>query len=160
MQNKLRRKLAGVGAFFVLLSFRVWRPKELKYEILDSGEAYASYSGGLIYIGRSEYHHYSLEDGDIFILDSRWDANPDMKIFNSYKVLDSCERSEVLSVLCEYEKNNPSEWDRSLESMELEWTLHNLGYYFNVKRDSSADVDLDNSDEEIYNNKVLQKALK
>ncbi len=160
MQNKLRRKLAGVGAFFVLLSFRVWRPKELKYEILDNHEAYASYSGGLIYIGKYKHHPYLLDDGDIFILDSRWDNNPDMKIINSYKVLDSNERSEILSVLCEYEKENPSKWDRSLGSMELEWTLHNLGYYFNIKRDSSTDVDLDNSDEDIYQNKVLQKILK
>lgn len=160
MQNKLRRKLAGVGAFFVLLSFRVWRPKELQYEILDNHEAYASYSGGLIYIGKYKHHHYSLEEGDVFVLDSRWDANPDMKIYNSYKILNSKEREEILSILSEYEKENPSKWDRSLESMELEWTLHNLGYYFNIKRDSSTDVDLDNSDEELYQNKVLQKIFK
>ena len=80
-----------------------------------------------------------------------------MKICDSYKIRSSKERREILEIMCLYEECYPTDWDRSIESMQLEWTLHNLSYDFNYQRESSTDVDLDNEDEVKYTNKILQK---
>ena len=54
----------------------------------------------------------------------------------------------------------PSEWDRSLESMRLEWFCHNASYYMNYKIDSSYEVDLNNKDEDKYDSEVLRRFLR
>lgn len=83
-----------------------------------------------------------------------------MFIRESYKITDKDKRNQILEVLCEYEKNNPSEWDRSIESMRLEWFIHNMGHELDYKKDHSDDVDLNNEDEEDYDDKVLRKLFR
>ena len=83
-----------------------------------------------------------------------------MKICNSYLVTCPKQRKEILEVLCHYEECYPTDWDRSLDSMRLEWTIHNLSHLLGYDLKSSRDVDLDNADEEYYQNKVLVKLLK
>ncbi|MBR2828773.1 MAG: hypothetical protein IKE70_06035, partial [Bacilli bacterium] len=66
---------------------------------------------------------------------------------------------DIIDSLLQYEEMNPSMWDRSRDSMKLEWYMHNISYSLNHKRDSSIDVDFDNKDEEVYNSKILVKMM-
>ena len=161
MSKKLKRRLAFLTAFFITLSAHVAYEPKSEYTILENSPAYACYSGGNIYIGKTRSDcPPDLCDGDVFILDERTGKNPDMKICNSYLVTCPKQRKEILEVLCHYEECYPTDWDRSLDSMRLEWTIHNLSHLLGYDLKSSRDVDLDNADEEYYQNKVLVKLLK
>ena len=83
-----------------------------------------------------------------------------MCIHDSYKINDKDRRNDILEVLCLYENMYPSDWNRSLESMRLEWFMHNLGHDFNYKKDHSDHVDLNNEDEDDYDDKVLRKLFR
>ena len=43
--------------------------------------------------------------------------------------------------------------------MRLEWLMHNLSFLFNYQQHRTEDVDLNNADEELYDNKLLQKVF-
>lgn len=131
------------------------------YEIVDD-TFFATYSNGLVYIGNEKYlDSIECNENDILICDSRDKLeDPDMVIYNSFNITDKNIRNEILEIVCEYEKNYPSNWNRSIESMRVEWFMHNIGYFFNYKRDRTTDVDLNNNDEEKYNKKILRKVLK
>ena len=160
MSKKLKRRLALLTAFFITLSAHIAHEPRLEYEILDNCPAFASYSGGKVYIGKSRSDCPELEEGDVFVLDCRDGNNPDMKICNSYKVCCPKQRHEIVEILCCYEEMFPSDWDRDYESMCLEWTLHNYSYTFGYDLKSSTDADLDNNEKDKYQNKVLYKLLK
>ena len=57
---------------------------------------------------------------------------------------------EIIDILLKYEEENPSEWERTRDSMYWEWYFHN--YYCNngVEIERTKDVDLDNNDEKTY----------
>ena len=132
-----------------------------KYEIMTHSKAFGRYSNGLVYIG-SKYFLKSLtnlNEGDILILDDRNKKDPDMQIYSSYKISDTNVRNEILNILMEYEKKHPSKWERSLNSMKVEWFVHNLLHLFNYRLDNTTDVDFNNADEEIYNVKNNVKRL-
>lgn len=133
------------------------------YKILGKGEeAYASYSNGLVYIGDKEFldNLHDLNENDVLVLDHRYGDDPNMEIYNSYIFNDKDIRNEILEIICCYEKEYPSEWDRSIESMRLEWFCHNISWYFNYKTDHTSEVDLDNDDEVKYDQKILSRILK
>lgn len=56
---------------------------------------------------------------------------------------------EISSMLLAYNDENPSipSWNRTLNSMVIEWDIHNKVYDMGYARDSTADVDLNNKDE-------------
>ena len=160
MKNKWKRVLAFVTAFIITLSCHMGIEPPLDYELLEDSPAFARYSGGLVYIDDKENHQCLLQEGDVLILDERYYKDPNIKICDSYRVKTYKERKEILEILCLYEEMFPSRWDRSLESMLLEWSLHNKSFFFDYEIDSSTDVDLNNADEEKYDHVVLQKLLK
>ena len=162
---KIKKKLLLIYIFTSLLAINSYEAKTNKnynYEILTDQEAFASYSKGLIYIGDKEYLDSlkNINEYDILVEDCRDSkTNPEMKVHSSYKIFDKKTRTEILEVLTIYEEYYPSDWDRTIDSMKLEWTIHNWCYMFNFKRDHTTDVDLDNNDEKKYDNKVLIKLL-
>ena len=122
------------------------------YEIIDD-RAFARYSDGLIYIGDFDYLEdvkKYCSDKDILVLDRRNGEDPDMIIYNSYKILDKNKQLEILNALCSYEQLYPSSWNRTINTMQREWNAHNILYYMNYERYRTTDVDLDNADEETY----------
>jgi hypothetical protein len=130
-------------------------------EILDYNEAFASYSEGLVYIGDEDYLDSIIPcDGDILVCDERDSDDPNMKIIDSYKVQDKDLRNEILEILEEYEREYPSDWDRSIEAMRLEWFCHNFSYCVNNETKRAKDVDLNNEEEEIYSLPIVNKLLK
>lgn len=92
----------------------------------------------------------------IKVIDSRNDGDPDMKIVDSYSINDLREMRNILMVLKKYESDFPSNWNRSILSMEYEWILHNICYRFGYERISTKDVDLNNNDE----NRLIPKPRK
>ena len=83
-----------------------------------------------------------------------------MKIYSSYRIDDRDLRNEILEVLCRYEECYPSPWDRTIESMRLEWLMHNYSYFFNHETNRTEDVDLNNKEEEYYDNPILRRMFK
>ena len=83
-----------------------------------------------------------------------------MVIQNSYCITNKETRNDILEIINYYEVMNPSDWDRSIESMRLEWFCHNVSYYMNYKKDCSFEVDLNNKDEKKYDSEVLRRLLR
>lgn len=153
-----------LGIFLVLVTSYLKDHKyKPDYRIINSDEDNfcAEYPDGCIYIGDDDYlDSISTNEGDVLVEDLRIGNDPDMCIHDSYKIKDKDDRNDILEVICLYEEMYPTEWDRSIESMRLEWFMHNLGHEFDYKKDHSDDVDLDNDDEEKYDNKVLRKLFR
>lgn len=161
---KKKRKIIAIGAIIALLAYHgIDYQYHPVYEIYDQADdAFGSYSKGKIYIGNLNYL-LNLENvlpDDILVLDQRDGEDPNMKIFNSNLISDKNIRNEILEVLQRYEEYYPSNWDRSIESMRVEWLMHNISYFFDYERHRTIDVDLDNNDEKVYNNTILRKILK
>lgn len=162
--KKSKKRLFLITAFIILIGYysKDYKYNKSKYNVIDNGDAYAEYSDGLVYIGDDKFlENVKCCEKDILICDQRdSDVDPDMIVYDSCLIDDKDKRNEILEILCEYEKCNPSNWNRSIESMRLEWFMHNLGYYFNVNKERTAHVDLDNDDEKKYDNKLIRKILK
>lgn len=146
----------------LILSYPYKHKYKSNYKILNEEDgAFASYSGGLVYIGDEDYlDSISVSSGDILVLDERDLEDPNMAIYNSCEIRDRDTRNDILEILCCYEEMYPSRWDRSIESMRFEWFCHNMSYYFNYKVEHSSEVDLNNADEENYDNKVLRRIFR
>ena len=128
-----------------------------EYEILSDDDAYAKYSNGNVYIGNEEYlANLQVNDNDILVLDERM-TNNNIKIYDSYKIDDANMRNEIICIIDEYERQNPTDWDRSVESMRCEWAVHNFFYDLNFKKSSTTDVDFENDEENRYKSKVLTR---
>lgn len=115
---------------------------------------FAHYDDYHIYIGSKEYIDkiYDNDTHNIYIIDGRGNSNPNIEIYNSSFIISHKQRLTILKILLEYERKYPTEWNRTLNSMENEWFIHNLCYYLNLETHRTSEVDLDNNDEENYKN--------
>lgn len=132
------------------------------YNIINNGIIFATYRDGNVYIGNSEFINKleNVKENDILILDDHKNSDPDYKIISSYKITDNNIQNEILSILLEYARINPSSWHRSMKSMKIEWIAHNLLYYFDYQTIRTRDVDFNNSDENVYNERMLKDTIK
>lgn len=132
---------------------------DISINVLEEDISYfANYSLGRVYICKySDFEHYKkkVDGNDILVIDKRDGDNPNMCIYNSCEIRNPEVIEEVLFILEEYEKEYPSDWDRTINSMYNEWIIHNLCYEFNIKTESTAHVDLDNADENVFNFPLL-----
>ena len=162
MKGKWKRVLAFLEALIIVFMTRSCEAKtspERDPAMIEV--AYGSYDDGLIFIGDEFFlEQIHPEEGDILVLDQRDARDPNMKIISSHLVRSARDRDAILQVLCQYEEEDPSRWERTFVSMKKEWRFHNWCHAFMVEPDRSADVDLNNADEEIYHDNVLQKILK
>ena len=161
MKKSLRKKIYLIGAFLFLLSCNT--EKDFSSKIFLNPYAFSRYQGGNIYIGNYSYLMECFpfyKEGDIFVLDQRGKMdNPTMKVYSSYKIKNKDDRSDIIDSILQYEEMYPSMWNRSRNSMKLEWYMHNLSYMFHHRRNRTTDVDFDNKDEEDYDKKILVKIL-
>ena len=164
MNNKTKKKILIVGAALLLATYHTVDYKYVSnYKIINSKEdGFATYSSGRIFIGDIEYlcSIKNKQENDILVEDQRNKKDPNFKIYSSYLINDKRIRNEILEVLCIYEELHPSNWNRTIESMRVEWLMHNLSYFFNYEKPRTIDVDLNNSDEELYNKEIYRKVLK
>ncbi len=165
--SKFKKFMITLGAVVIAgVFYQETQPhyENCSYEILEEEDgAFAKCSCGTIYIGSRDFlKQIPKEEGVILVEDQRRseDRDPNMKIYDSCFFDSAEDRNEVLEVLLEYEKRDPSSWDRSLESMQLEWLIHNLSYQVRYEEKRSADVDLNNEDEKYYDSFLLQKLFR
>ena len=119
---------------------------------------YDSYSNGNVYI--SDFKTIKaviIDSNDVYIIDERNDEDPNICICNSYKIKSIKDIKEITDIILKYEKENPSSWNRSKESLINEWILHNMGYIFDIKRQRTMNVDFNNNDENKYKTMILKK---
>lgn len=110
------------------------------------------YNSGTIYIGDEKYLETIKEIGiyDVLVLDNRNMDDPNFRIYDSYRIIDPDIREEIIEGLLLYEKEYPSKWNRTKNSLIREWAAHNLMYRLGYKQGRTTDVDLNNKDEETY----------
>ena len=104
-------------------------------------------SGKNVYVGSDG--DYAASSNSVKVVDSRKQDDPNIKIIESFRVNERTEMIEISSMLLAYNDENPSipSWNRTLNSMVIEWDIHNKVYDMGYARDSTADVDLNNKDE-------------
>ncbi len=140
--------------------------REINYKIVNSLEYdyYGTYSLGKVYIGNHKFIYDligKVEDNDILIVDIRNSDDPDMQVLSSFEVNDPIIQSEIISIMMNYEKRNPSNWERSSRSMKVEWFVHNFLYDVNYQKSHTTDVDFNNKDEKRYDIEYqLKKRIK
>ena len=153
----------GIGSYLLYE-----HPYQNNYTInSEDSDAFGSYSKGNIYIGRLDYLESlkgKIKPGDVLILqgykvDEGYN-DPNYKIISSYLITDKDDRDDILKVLQIYNQVYPWEFNRSLESMRIEWTVHNILYNLGIEKDRTNEVDLNNGDEEIYSNPIFKSLIK
>ena len=165
MNKKTKRKLMAISAALIIGTTYISVDHEYhpNYEIVaEQPGPFGCYSCGYIYIGSKAYLSSltNLSEDDILVEDQRFSSDPNMKIYSSYRIEDKDLRNEILEVLCKYEECYPSPWDRTIESMRLEWLMHNYSYFFDHQTHRTEDVDLNNKEEEYYDKPILNKIFK
>jgi len=159
MNKEMRRRICALISSYVVLfgcyfsscykDNRVTYNSNYEY---NSESPYAFYRNGKIYICNDKIIESIRDDStnDIYVIDQRNGIDPNLKICNSYEINNPVEMNRILNVLLEYEREYPSNWNRSLTSMRREWLAHNICYYFDVEKYRTAEVDLNNKDENKY----------
>ena len=145
----MKRILTGIVALWLMGNLSYDRKPEPHYEIVNNGTHFADYSKGRIFIGKQDELDSleNLNEGDILILDARDEEDPDMKVMDSYKIIEPVCQEEVILVMLDYEKLDPSNWSRTEKSMLGEFCDHITAYYLGYETDSAKHVDFNNSDE-------------
>ena len=128
----------------------------------ESTTPYAYCNGKLVYIANREQILELLKDDNtgIFIIDDRSISNSDMAVYNSYKIVNKKEMTDIIDIILHYESEHPSNWNRTATSMKNEWDIHNICYYCNIDRNSTREVDFDKSDETRYDSDLITKILR
>lgn len=130
------------------------------YEIVDDNYIYGKYAYGNIYIvNNDDFNKINPTLTDIIVIDERCERD-NMKIISSYVVRDSQIQQDILNVMLEYEKQYPTPWERSLDSMKLEWYMHNIAYALHWQTKRAKDADFETREEKRYNDPVLKYIFK
>ena len=145
----------------ILLSPKVKGSEKNIDIIYESNYEYINYEDKrIVIINRGNLNYlFDKKENDVYILDCRCDGNSNFEIIDSYKITDKVEMENILNILLTYEKENPSSWNRSKESMLNEWMIHNICYYLGYDINSTEHVDFDNEDEDKYSSKELSRLL-
>lgn len=157
--NKLKKKLITIGVVVTILSaYTLTTPNyDTNYQLLEDNQAFAKCNCGTVYIGNKKFlKSIPEEDNIILVEDRRRTDEPNMIIYNSCGICSKEDRNDILEILQEYERQDPTNWDRTIDSMRLEWLMHNISYDLNIEHNRTTSVDLDNEDEAKYSSKILQ----
>lgn len=168
MRKNSRKKIfAYLSAMLILLS--LLHSKRRKVDIEDCYED-VSYDGCYLYEEDNVYICSSVTEGlklsqscqesDIVVVDQSDHRDPNMKILSSCKVKDTEHMRQILEIIKKYCDSKETNWDRSIESMQNEWVIHNICSSLLIRNDRTDDVDLNNGDEIIYKSKILSKILR
>ena len=167
MKKKSKKNiLVYLSALLVALSLSQSKHKKSEIETDTKDKIYeicGTYNRGNIYVCKAltnvDKVYEVCNENDVVVVDQCDLKDPNMKIVSSYKITDKDEMKEILNVIKDYCKKKGSNWDRSIYSMENEWIVHNICSNLSIKRVSTVDVDLNNSDEKLYNSKIVGKIL-
>ena len=162
--QKNKRYVKAVLSISVIASLYAFYSHDYEYketyEVIDD-EAFTRYDDGLIYIGDESYiESINPSEGDVLVVDERDSVDSNFKIIDSYKITDKDTRNDIIEAILEYNRMYPMVYERSVESMRLEWLAHNILYNLNYEVDRTRDVDFEVSEENTYNNKSLIKLFR
>ncbi len=111
-----------------------------------------TYSGGDIYFVSSEDRNPTTWNTDVVIRDFR-NSEHNVRIINSCLITNPEDMYTILNCLSEYEKQNPSKWERDsdVDDMYTEWDAHNwsfkyIGCFNSAVCKRAQSVDIDNKD--------------
>lgn len=167
MKKKSKKNvLVYLSALLITLSLfhNKHKKNEIEKSIIDRPyEICGTYNRGNIYICNSlsniDKVYEVCNENDVVVVDQCNLKDPNMKIVSSYKITDKEEMKQILNVIKEYCNDKHSNFERSLKSMQNEWIVHNICSNLSIKRDHTDDVDLNNSDEKLYNSKIIGKII-
>ena len=92
----------------------------------------------------------SIEENDFIVMDYSFFNNPCFQVRNSYKAENDEQIDSILDILIEYDNTRNTPWERTKESMDREWFIHNLSYEAEFETERAMHVDFDNNDEDKY----------
>lgn len=136
--------------------------KNASYSQENPTEPYACLEIGDVYIGKAcdmDNLDNQTKKDNIIIIDQRTYDDPNVKIIASHQITNPDEIATVIEVVQEYNREYPSNWNRSTLSLVNEWEVHNICSELSILPSHTDDVDLNNDDEYIYNSKLLSKIL-
>ena len=98
--------------------------------------------------------------GDIIIKDGRNKKKMFVQIQNSALIQEEAIQRQVLSLLDEWERKNPTKWERNtdIEDMLVEWDAHNDIYNF-WHNSRCLHVDIDNADKGVSYGEYWWRAI-
>lgn len=156
LKNKQKKAILLLYTYIImLLSPKVNAARKIIYNKeynITHDSLYASFNEKNVYIGKTENNNHNASSKNIYIYDNRNKDNPNMTIYNSYKITNIVDMLKLLQILTAYESEYPSEWNRSINSMLIEWIVHNICYYLEFEQNRTKEVDLDNAEEIKYLN--------
>ena len=168
MQINNRKKLIVYFSMMLIL-LSLLHSKRKKVNIEDYYDEQESYGVCYLYKDDNVYICSSLIDGmmlrnmcaesDIIVVDQSDYMDPNMKILSSYRVTNTEDMKQILETIKKYCDSKDTNWDRSIESMQNEWVIHNICSSLLIRNDRADDVDLNNGDEIVYKSKILSKIL-
>lgn len=107
------------------------------------------YNKGHVYI-INEHENINPSENDVLVIDLR-KKSKNIRILDSYKIIDVKDIFEIIDIILEYDKENPvQDYNRSRKSLINEWLVHNALYYLFIERDRTKSVDFQNTEENIY----------
>lgn len=167
-KNNKRKIIIYIFTVIILLSLLHAKRKKSNVENYYIGEVSTdmcySYKEGNVYICNSLIEGMELRnicnESDVIVVDQSDFADPNMKILSSYKITDVENMKEILEIIKEYCASRETMWDRSIESMQNEWIVHNMCSFLSIKNSSTDDVDLNNGDEKFYSSIIVDKILR
>ena len=151
--KKLTIYTSMIPLLFVLNSSSIRkRSKEFFHDTTKISKHKIEYNNGTIYIGSKSYLKTikNLSDNDILALDARRSKDPNIQIYDSYKITDDLIMEEIIESLLLYEEKYPTEWERTKNTMIREWLAHNAMHRVGYEVDRTENVDFNNEDEETY----------
>lgn len=166
-KNLLRKKafvLALVYIFFCMsahVNASIEKNRLYHYSLVqnykNNDKPYAKYKNYNIYIGSEKYLNKFIDDkNNVCVIDGRYGKNPFMRIYDSYRITSTEDMFNILAILLEYENENPSEWRRSIQGLQIEWIAHNISYECGILRKNTESVDLDNEDAFLYEDEFIR----
>ena len=152
-KSNLKRIIILLISQILLLSSLSCQTKRNKSQYLGNKDTVSmySYDSGKVLIVNPDNIDNALgikDKGDLVVMDYRDTENPDMKIMSSINVDSIKEMRQVIDALLDYndavESKQP--WNRSKDSMTIEWKLHNILYELGLFDSHTIDVDFNNNE--------------
>lgn len=162
MKTSIKKKIIIILSLYLaaILSPKTNNNQNIDFKTKES-ITYTEYSKGKVYISNYDTISkiYDEKSSDVYIIDQRNIQDSNIEIMDSYKIKSKQQMEEIINIILEYDRINPSLWNRSYYSLLNEWQIHNICYLFNYDEISTRHVDLDNEDETKYNSKELTRFL-
>ena len=126
-------------------------------DITNALKAGLSYDDDIDKVGQTSNNHTvyisktkdnpTVTSNTYWAYDYRTSDDPGICLIESHIVEEEEIQYEIIYMLLEYEELNPTDWNRTADSMQLEWDIHNFAYKKGISEKSTRSTDFNNNDE-------------